>query len=157
MKRKGTNDHHLPRGTLASFPFTQLFRYVRVYARVFSLTHAIYYYGCSFFSWFSETQLEDAGEGLHDEVNPLLEALNCLKNCHVRLMRKILYAFSIKLFIVFLASRLQVAEIIKEDLWPDPIKYLYNVTSSFFPYYYCVFITFHLFELADNYDCITGS
>ncbi|CAA3013829.1 NAP1-related 2-like [Olea europaea subsp. europaea] len=44
----------------------------------------------SFFSWFSETQLEDAGEGLHDEV----------------------------------------ADIIKEDLWPDPIKYLYNVADD---------------------------
>lgn len=44
----------------------------------------------SFFSWFSETQLEDAGEGLGDEV----------------------------------------AEIIKEDLWPDPIKYLYNVADD---------------------------
>ncbi|KAL2523102.1 NAP1-related protein 2 [Forsythia ovata] len=40
----------------------------------------------SFFSWFSETQQEDAGEGLHDEV----------------------------------------AEIIKEDLWSNPIKYFNN-------------------------------
>lgn len=84
-------------------------------------------HGCSFFHWFDDTQQKDIDD-INDEVCPL-------PVCRLLVM---IYHVAICLFFLgtinFSFGNMQIAELIKEDLWPNPLNYFNNVLDcpSFF-------------------------
>lgn len=84
---------------------------------------------CSFFSWFTETQQKDDIDEIQDEVRSLcvskiykdFEAIYFISTNILKLLMD-------RYEIIFA----QIAEIIKEDLWPNPLTYFNNV--SYFPW-----------------------
>ena len=89
---------------------------------------------CSFFSWFGNTQPKGMIDDMQDEVSWI---------CSWQSSRALFIGGSIVEFyllyqIVYwswynpLQKKMQVAEIIKEDLWPNPLSYFNTVIELFF-------------------------
>lgn len=78
-----------------------------------------------------------------------------MHSCHWSSVTVLLSYFSILWFVSFLlhisptvmVTSMQVAELIKDDLWPNPLTYFNNVSSLQFLYLFVVLFPFILFPM----------